>query len=382
MSVHRATAAWTPHGWLTDVAVEVHESGHIEAIRPGRSGDGAALDGLLVPGLINAHTHLELSWAAGRVPGGGGLAAWVSDQLALQRPESDDARAAARAAAGAAHRLGTAAVCDVSNGGDTASVLEDAGLQGIVQHEILGFSREALPARMALARASAQHTGRVGRRPSPHGVYSTPSELLLAAAGVRGDMPATIHVGEDPAEALFTTAGTGPLADLIDALGVAWRWWSPPGLTPVGYLEALGVLGPELLCVHGVHLTPADVQILARAGSPLCLCPRSNLHLGGVLPDVNALAEAGVPLALGTDSLASCPDLDVLAEVAEGIARVADLEPTWWLNLATAAGADALRLPLLGRLQPGARPGVLLLEGVRAPGDLTRVPARRWLVPP
>jgi cytosine/adenosine deaminase-related metal-dependent hydrolase len=377
--VHRVRAAWTPVGLRADVVVEVDEGGVIVALRPARAGDPAPLDGLLVPGLVNAHVHLELSDRRGQVPGGEGLVPWVGALVGLGRP--DDAQRAAAATAGAreAAGFGTAAVSDISNGGDTAPALREAGLAGLVHHEVLGFGRERQEAVLAAASAGAVRAGRVVTRPSPHAVYSTPPAAIRAASVPRGGGPASIHLAEDPGEAELLADGTGPFSDLLERIGVDWRWWTPPGLSPAAYLDALGVLGPGLLCVHGVHLDAADRALLAARGAPLCLCPRSNLHIGGRLPDVPALLGAGVTLVLGTDSLASCPDLDLLAEVAVLLEAFPDVSPEVWLHAATAGGADALGLAGLGRLAVGAAPGLLLLEGVHALDDLTQVPPRRWL---
>ncbi|MCA9494754.1 MAG: amidohydrolase family protein, partial [Myxococcales bacterium] len=175
--------------------------------------------------------------------------------------------------------------------------------------------------------------------------------------------PSTIHCAEDPNEEAFLH-GEGPVVAFLDRLGLDWRWSGHPRTTPVGWLERLGVLGPDLLVVHGVHLSDADRATLAARRAPLCLCPRSNLHIGGRLPDVSALLVSGVPLALGTDSLASCEDLDVLGEIPVLRRACPDVDPITWLQLATEGGADALGLPELGRIAVDTSPGLVLLHGV------------------
>ena len=94
------------------------------------------------------------------------------------------------------------------------------------------------------------------------------------------------------------------------------------------------------------------------------------------------MVRAGLKLALGTDSLASSPDLDVLGEVAELVDALPSVDPELWLRSVTSTGADVLRLSGWGRLRPGTRPGLLLLEGIGAPRDLRRAPPRHWLVRP
>lgn len=360
------------------VAIELAAGGRIAAVRPARSGDPSPEPGLVVPGLVNAHLHLELSWAAGAIPGGAGLFPWVGRLAGTAAPSN--ARELAQAAATHLVERGTALVSDVSNDGTTGPLLAAVGLAGIVQHEHLGMHGPSRAQRVAAARArEPRHDGEVVTRPSPHAVYSTPPELLDATAAPRGGVVGSLHVAEDRAEAEFLERGAGPLARWMDEVGIDWSWYEPPGLTPVGVLEARGWLGPDLLLVHGVHLTAADRASMAHSGSALCVCARSNLHIGGQLPDVDALREAGVPLCLGTDSLASSPDLDVLGEVACWIRERPEVPALQWLVAATAGGADALRWPGVGRIEPGSRPGLLLLEGVDHPAALRDPPPRRWL---
>lgn len=377
--VVRTQRAFLGDRLVEDVVVVLDADRVIREVRPARAGDPPAIGGLLVPGLVNAHTHLELSWAHEQVPGGEGLAAWVRSLLSRAPPQQPTEHAQ-RAAAGLIEG-GTALISDVSNRGDTAPLLAAVGLAGIVQHEHLGLSRAGLSERIVSASAPARWVGPVAVRPSPHATYSTPGALLAAAGAPRPGVPGSVHLAEDPAEALFTLRGEGPLAQMLEALGIDWRWWEPPGCSPVALLERLGLLGPELLLVHGVCLEPADRAAIAGAGARLCLCPRSNLHIGGQLPDVPALLEAGIGLCLGTDSLASSPDLDVLAEIALLCEAFPQIPPIRWLQLATSGGADALARPGHGRIAVGATPGLLLLE-LEHPDELARVPRRRWLVRP
>lgn len=383
MAVHRASRVLLPEGLVPDAVVE-EEGGRVTAVRPARAGDPPAHRGTLVPGLVDAHLHLELSWLSGRVPPrGAGFDEWVRRMIPLRREgpgAPDEPRLRAEAEARALFARGTAAVGDVSAEGWTAEPLDAAGLRGVVFHEVLGFGRQALPERLRAAEADAVRVGGLVRRPAPHAVYSTPGELIVAACGRRGGAPSTIHVAEDPQEEAFLH-GEGPAVEFLDRLGLDWRWAGHPRTSPVGWLERLGVLGPDLLLVHGVHLSDADRATLAAHRAPLCLCPRSNLHIGGRLPDVPALLAAGVPLALGTDSLASCEDLDVLGEIPVLAAAFPEVPTATWLSLATAGGAAALGLSDLGRIEVGACPGLLLLHGV-GPAGLVRAPERSWLAPP
>ncbi len=351
MIASRAERLWTGSDWLLDGAVVVQD-GVVVEVREGRRGD-RTVSGWIGPGFVNAHCHLELSWAAGRVPGGEGLGAWVGRLMGLERPPSSEIDASIREAAAGMAAAGTVAVCDIHNGPSTGRAMAAAGLVGVAQHELLGMDPAQLPENLRLAEVEVVEEDGVWRRPSPHAGYSTPPELLVAASRP-GPVPASIHLAEDEAERAFIAEGAGPLADFLDRIGRDWSWWKAEGRSPVAHLDALGVLGPDLLLVPGVLLTEADRRLMAARGATLCLCPRSNLHIGGVLPDVPALLDAGVRLALGTDSAASCPDLHVYNEVSALVDAFPDVPPEVWLRAVTSGGADALRLPG-GRLGAGAR---------------------------
>jgi cytosine/adenosine deaminase-related metal-dependent hydrolase len=352
-------------------------------VRPARPGDPARTAGVLVPGLINAHTHLELSWSE-RVPGGDGFVPWAGRLMAQTRPDDATRLRAARDAARALVDGGVAGVSDICGEGSTAELLIEAELVGVAQVELLGFDRERAAANSARAgELPRRHGGGVTTRAAAHAIFSTAPDLIQAALRPPGPgwPPGSVHLGEDAAEVEFLVRGTGPYAELLDRLDVAWRWWRPVSASPVEYLDRLGVLGPDTLIVHAVHTSADDREALGRTRTPVCLCPRSNLHIGAHLPEVEQLLEGGIRLCLGTDSLASSPDLDVLGEIPVLCAAFPQVPVEVWLSLATAGGASALRLAGYGRLVEGTAPGALLLDGDLA-GLRRAAPERRWWVRP
>lgn len=388
--VIRATHVWTIGGTVPDVAVEVDDTGTILDVRRATDDDPPAERGLLVPGLVNAHTHLELSGLKGQISGGEGLIPWVT-QLQSQRrgPSHETSRHVWQAVRGM-QAAGTALVCDISNTGASVEALGALGLSGVVQREFFGMHGPDLGDKVRRAQGSYDEiqwpSAKVYVRPSPHALYSTPKDLVLAC--LRGPWgadrpPATIHLAEDLDEVRFLKDGGGGWPAVLDAMGIDWSHWHAPRRTPVEALSDLAALGPDLLVVHGVHLSTRDIAKLAFTNTPLAVCARSNLHIGGALPDVPALMAAGVRLCLGTDSLASSPDLDVLAEIPVLAEAYPEVEAGSWLDMATAGGAYALRIPGFGAILEGLSPGLVLLEDVEDAHDLTQaVPTRRWLVPP
>jgi len=388
---------------LADGAIALEDDGTIRAVGP-RAEVRAAFpgapeeqaQGVLLPGLVNAHSHLELSALAGAVPGGQGVVLWTRRLMKCVVETSHEARQqAALEAASAAVRLGTAAIGDVGNSLDGVPAIAEAGLCGMLFHELVG-SRETATGD-ALADAGREHTHlahrwppALGYVPSPHAPYSVGPQLMrriFAAAAATGHAT-SVHVAEDPDEIALLRDCTGRWPDVLRAMGIDPTTRSP-GRSPVAYLAELGAFRapkPPLL-VHMVHADAHDRQLARDAGATVVLCPRSNLHIGGQLADVPRLLEDGVALAVGTDSLASSPDLSLWGELAVLAAHFPSVPAAQWLEAATRNGARALGLTAHGALVPGKRPGVLdvLVEDMNAPLEsLVRdaSPSLRWVARP
>jgi len=194
---------------------------------------------------------------------------------------------------------------------------------------------------------------------SPHAVYSTdPDGLYALLAGP----PASLHLAEDPAERAFVAQGAGPFAELRA------RWGSPPPVpgwsrSPVAL--AAPRLAPGWLLVHCVDLDEEDLALLAGCGATVVLCPRSNDHISRLRPPLPRLLAAGVPLAVGTDSLASSPSLSPLAELARLRRDFPEVGADRLLPLAW--NGPAVGAPGVGRLAAGLSPGLLAvpLDGAR-----------------
>jgi cytosine/adenosine deaminase-related metal-dependent hydrolase len=336
------------HPPIADGVVAVDEGGTIRGVgrRVDLRGAGKTVEhrGVLMPALVNAHTHLELS-GLGLLPGGDGLAPWI--QRLLRARGQPDLRAIERAARQMRAR-GTIAVADVANGPEAGPIARAAGLELLELDERVALNGDLAPPRP-------------GAVMTPHSTYTCGEMSLRQIAAHSGGKIVSIHVEEDPAEAGLTLEGTGEIAELLRARGIHP---GPPLQRPVMWLDALGLLGEGTLLVH---LTFADEASLARAAERRAiavLCPRSNKHITGKLPPFARMR--GLRVAIGTDSLASCPSLDVLGDV-QCLARVG-AEAAWLLGAATANGAAALKLPHLGTLEPGRRPGVICV-GDRAVKD-------------
>jgi len=350
-------------------------------------------DGVLVPGLVNAHCHLELSALAQTIPGGGGFINWAQRFLKkVGETPRELRRVAAGEAAAAAARSGTVAIGDVGNTLDAAPAIGAAGMGGVLFHELVG-SREAKTgdalADAARERAEAASTwpARLEYVRAPHAPYSVGPDLLrrIFAAAAAEKRATSIHLAEDEDEVSLLRDGSGAWPPMLAAMGIDASTRTP-GRSPVDYLASLGAFdgpAPPLL-VHMVCAGAEDRRIAREAGATVVLCPRSNLHIGGRLADVPALLDDGVSLALGTDSLASTPDLSLWGEIATLAQHFPAVPAARWLEAATRGGAHALGLSSQGTLAPGQRPGLLdvRIDDPAAPVEsLVRNPSPtlRWM---
>lgn len=373
----RVAWALLPEGLRERVELRFDASGALSHVEP--AGPGPCIQALAIPGLCNAHTHLELSGL--EQPGGQGLPAWVGGTLA-QRASRSTAQtvAAIEAALTTLHQRGTASVGEVTNSRISDTPLSTSPMQGVVFHEVLGIHPGGVDE--SLAAVHGPSPSGFTLRAIPHAPYSCAPELLVAAvkspALCGGGWP-TMHLDEDPAERQFLMTGDGPWADVLDHLGRDRSQFVPPECTPVQYLERLGILD-RVAPVHCTLTEGEDLRRLAQAGSPTVLCPRSNLHISGRLPAVEDMLAAGVRLALGTDSLASAPSLDVLDEVRLLWERFPQVPLATWLLAATQGSGEVLGTP--ARLEVGSAHPVLLLMGSGPHAWLDPHGERRWVETP
>ena len=319
---------------------------------------------VVLPGLVNTHTHLELSGLRDQVPRASHMPDWARQLMArtVDRPPDDEA---IRAAVGEARRAGTALLGDISNTLRSVAPLQDAGMFAVVFQELLGFDDHSPSARVAqLCAELGEHTADSPRlRLAAHAPYSVSPALfaaLSAAAERHGLWPLSVHAAESREELEFLRTGTGPWREVLEERG---RWdpdWSPSTASPVEYLSRVGWLGANTLLVHGVQLTSHELDRVAAAGATVVTCPRSNRWTGAGSPPVEQFYTSGVRVAVGTDSLASVDDLNVFSELRE-IRRLAPSVPASdILRSATRSGAEALGFgEALGQIAPGAHASLI-----------------------
>lgn len=338
-------------------------------------------DAALMPGLVNAHSHLELTVMRGllEMPD---FREWIGrlTDIRLTRMGEEDLLDSARIGALEAARAGVTCCGDTSDSGLPVGALDEAGLRGVVFQEVFGPAPEQVGESMRalgekLARLENRASDRVRVGVSPHAPYTVSAELFTRVADLAVDrgLAVAIHTAESAAEELFMRNGAGPFAERLAARGIAWH---APQRSTISYLDQLGVLAAQPLLIHAVNATPDDLDAVARTGSRIAHCPKSNAKFAhGVAPLAGMLAR-GIAVGVGTDSVASNNVCDVLDEariallVSRATERVATaVTARSALGLATIGGARALGLEAeIGTLEAGKRADLcaVSLAGVHA----------------
>ncbi len=361
--------------WRDSMRLEVDREGRVRSLERNRAAPGDSRFEVLIPALVDAHAHSELDPLEEEYRDRSFLD-WIDG---VRASRAADRRPAGLRTKDHVRRLletGTLWVSDIDSEGAAGEALLAAGIGGRVQCELLGFDlgpeevQEAL--RRGAERLPAALRGKEGRTSlpwggtlaagfAPHAPYSVSEALFRAAAVVGG--PLTVHVGETEDELRLLEEGEGPFRRLLERLG---RWpdrYRPPGRSPLACLESWGLLSPRTQVVHLHANRPGDLDILRRSGAAPVLCPGTIRYFGRELPPLKAWLEAGLAVGLGTDSLASNEDLDMLAETAILSDLAPWLEPREILRLATSGGGRCLAIPSAGRIRLGLPLAALALEG-------------------
>jgi cytosine/adenosine deaminase-related metal-dependent hydrolase len=311
---------------------------------------------VLMPGLVNAHTHLSLTVLGGLIPPVPMRPFLKHVTAAILAMSDDDFAASAALGALESLRAGVTCVGDIAYGPEPLAACADAGLAGVFYWEVFGIDAGELSGELAEREFPAEvdscALGRTRCGLSPHAPYTAGPELLHATWNVaqRHRIGFAIHVAESPAERDLMVNARGPLSDTARRLATGFR---SPGLGSVAYLEGLGVL-KDAVAVHCVHLEQGDGRRLKRSVAGVVLCPRSNAYLANGDPPVAELSSAGIYLALGTDSAASNHDLDLFEEgrAARDIDR--SLTSRRVIAMLTHDGARVLGLDnVCGAIEPG-----------------------------
>lgn len=319
-------------------------------------------DALLTPGLVNAHTHLDLTVLRGLLDGEpffDWIRAIVAAREVLSHEETLDS---ARAGILEGLQAGVTTFADTAPGAAGFLAMRELGVRGVAYLEVFGpdasqceHAMSGLRARVAAIRMDETRLVRVGV--SPHAPYSVSDELYAAAAAYARfeRLPLATHVAESVAESELVSGGRGAFAEFLVGRGIAATMRAR---TPIALLERNGVLGADALLIHCVRCDDEDIATIARSGAAVVACPNSNRYFGHGVAPAEAIAAAGVRLGIGSDSMASNTRMDLLAEAHAAVpattaTTAGDVWRTRW-ELATIGGARALGLgDAIGTLEAG-----------------------------
>lgn len=334
--------------------------GLVEAVEPRgtRTADRDLGNVAILPGLVNAHTHLDLTSLRGKCPPTLDFTLWLRGVIQHRRSQTPT-ETAADIRAGLAESLasGTTLLGDISGQGWSWTALVDAPTRAVVFREVLGLPKErARGAWSDLMNWLGHHQATANCRPgvSPHAPYSVRSSIFFAA-GTLG-IPVAVHLAETKIELELLTRRKGPFKRFLEELGV----WESEGLanSPEHVLQLLTGVVPVAV-VHGNYLQ--SHAYIPPKGS-IIYCPRTHAAFGHPPHPFRDFLRRGVRVAIGTDSLASNPDLDVLAEVRFLHARYPDVPGATLLRMATLSGAEALGwADETGSLAPGKSADLIVL---------------------
>jgi cytosine/adenosine deaminase-related metal-dependent hydrolase len=342
-------------------------------------------DSVLLPGLVNVHSHLELTVLRGYLEGMD-FWSWIRTltRVKYELLSREDLSHSALLGAVEAIHAGITTVGDPMDIGVSLEAVLMAGLRGVLYQEVfspkpeeadwaLGSLQKKLQELEARTRYWSERQRKVTLGVSPHAPYTVSGPLFqkVCAFARSNDLSVCIHLAESEPESQLLRDGTGPIQDSYRQRGIDWN---PPCCTPVEYLHQLEILGPSVLLVHCIRLCPSDYTILRDHGVSVAHCPKSNWRLGHGFMNLREMRRHGILLGLGSDSVASNNAMDFFEEMRFALANPTLSErplsdtPTPFsasdaLRLATLGGAEALRLSgEIGSLDAGKQADIIAVD--------------------
>lgn len=329
-------------------------------------------DAIVLPGLVNAHVHLDLSGFQKPVPYDGDFTRWLRAVVAHRQQAAPPAE---QVASGLAESLvaGVTLLGDITHAGQSWPILAGAPLWATVFHEVLGLTHDRAATHLAslqdwLSRRPDASNLQVGL--SPHAPYSTRRSLYrdLADIARRHDFPLTTHLGETQEELELLQSHTGPFRSFLEEINL----WDPRGLVrdPADVVEICRPV-PQVLLAHGTYLDPG---LLGGWTGTVVFCPRTHAHFRQKPHPFRQLLAQGTRVAIGTDGRSSNPDLSVLNEIRYFHQQYPDVDPAVLIRMATLSGAEALGWSgRTGSLEPGKSADLIVVPMTGTTGDPCRL---------
>lgn len=328
-----ARAAWDGES-IIDYPVIECAGGLVTSVRPmGQSGsstiDADFEDGLILPGFINAHCHLEYSFMHRKLQAGQPFIQWLEQVIRFRHetPENEVDQHASQALR-MSQEHGTATILDIVTRGNALPMLSQSGMRAWAFWEAIKLDpaqAEKSLADMEDKLNAIETTEGVSAAVSPHAPYSVSEELArsLAQMSKRLKIPLAVHLAETLEEREMLERGQGALFDFLQSLGAVPDSWRAPGIGPVKWAARCGLLGPSTYAIHCNYLDEEDMDLLQRSETTVVYCPGSHAFFSHAPYPLEELLRRGINVCVGTDSLASNDSLDLLRELR----RVHHLHP-------------------------------------------------------
>lgn len=373
----QADHLFTGYEWLSNDSVLITSTeGEIVDIVPAQTaGEGVTrFAGILSPGFVNCHCHLELSHMKGVIPENTGMVDFLVSVIQQRGFDAAIIKKAIEEAENSMVQNGIVAVGDICN---TANTVEQKKAGRLLYHnfiETMGFVEATAMQRFEASRAVYDQFARLYRTPAesnsivPHAPYSVSAALFQLITRFPGNHLLSIHSQESTAEREFIEKGAGDLRRLYQALGIDISFYKPAEQTSLASWLPNFLPTQSLILVHNTNTNKEDLEFIAHCKLPIanlyfCLCPNANEYIGNPLPDIDLLRSYNAAIVVGTDSLASNHQLSILAELQTISRHFPHLEKRELLQWATLNGAKALELDaVVGSFETGKRPGVVVIK--------------------
>jgi aminodeoxyfutalosine deaminase len=340
--------------------------------------DVQRFEGILTPGFINCHCHIELSHLKNTIPQHTGLVNFVQQVMSKRTSSNEEKLAAMQTAEAQMHNSGIVAVGDICNTADTLSIKQNSKIYWHTFIEVSGFVPAGAENRLTEIQNVAEKFSIFNFQFSiaPHAPYSVSKKLFNLINQLPNNNLVSIHNQEAASENELYKTKEGDFLELYKNFGIDISSFAPSGKTSLQTWLPYFTNNQSIIAVHNTFTKEEDLSfaksyIANRTSnidnSPLpiayCLCPNANLYIENKLPPIDLLLKNNCNIVLGTDSLASNTQLNIWDEIKTIQQHFPQIELQTLLQWATSSGAAALQMnEKLGSFEKGKRPGVVLIE--------------------
>lgn len=357
--------------------VALHQDGEIEAVYTSETAKSITepidrYQGIIVPGFVNSHCHLELSHLQGKIPKATGLVSFVKSVISQRAADQEEVLIAMKANDQLMSDNGIVAVGDISNNHLSKSVKQNSRIFYHTFVELLGFDPEKAETVFNRALKLKSDFAPLSASIVPHAPYSVSEKLfaLLREYSEIHENLCSMHNQESQAETDFFMNKGGEFLDLYKMLNLDLSFFKSHFQSSIRSILPLISAKQKTLLVHNTFTSSDDIATVAASGKEIvwCFCPNANLYIEGKLPNINQFLAYDFKITLGTDSLASNDKLCILSELKVLKEYFPELPFSKTIRWATLNGAEFLGIDKhFGSIEKGKIPGLNLIENVNGP---------------